>query len=77
MGTSQVPLVWKSAHKYGQGTVSLQIRRIGLTRIDSDWLGLTRIDSDFDYFLTTYWQPIGWPLVQNKINQRHPVLDMV
>ena len=67
MGTSQVPLVWKSAHKYGQGTVSLQIRRIGLTRIDSD----------FDYFLTTYWQPIGWPLVQNKINQRHPVLDMV
>ena len=43
MGTSQVPLVLKSAYKYGQGTVSLQIRRIGLTQktqvnpwIDSD-----------------------------------------
>ena len=23
MGTSQVTLVWKSAHKYGHGTVSL------------------------------------------------------
>ena len=43
MGTSQVPLVLKSAYKYGQGNVSLQIRRIGLTQktrvnpwIDSD-----------------------------------------
>ena len=26
MGTSQVPMVLKSAYKYGQGTVSLQIR---------------------------------------------------
>ena len=43
MGTSQVPLILKSAYKYGQGTVSLQIRWIGLTQktrvnpwIDSD-----------------------------------------
>ena len=28
MGTSQVPLVLKSAHKYGQGTVSLQTRQL-------------------------------------------------
>ena len=43
MGTSQVPLVLKSAYKYGQGNVSLQIRRIGLARIT--WVN-PWIDSD-------------------------------
>ena len=27
MGTSKVPLIWKSAHKYSQGTVSLGSHR--------------------------------------------------
>ena len=36
MGTSQVPMVLKSAYKYGQGTVSLQIRLTQICKLSDD-----------------------------------------